>query len=125
MITGNDKNSGTSESKAWRTIQKAASHATPGSTVYIGPGVYYETVTLHVEGDAINGPITFTNLISNSWPIISGQYAKVPSSDGTLNLIYIANKSYLRFVNLELTSLRNTECSGVRIVGGGTNIGRI
>ncbi|CAF0850155.1 unnamed protein product [Rotaria sp. Silwood1] len=121
-ISGNDGNLGTTQSNAWRTIQKAASKATPGSTVYIGPGTYYETVTILVQGNATSGPITFTSLNPNIRPIISGARATVASSDGTLNLIYMQNKSYLRFVNLELTNLTKTECSGIRIVGGGTQI---
>ncbi|CAF3436613.1 unnamed protein product [Rotaria sp. Silwood1] len=121
-ISGNDGNLGTTQSNAWRSIQKAASQAIPGSTVYIGPGTYYETVTILVQGDATSGPITFTSLDPNIRPIISGALATVASSDGTLNLIYMENKSYLRFVNLELTNLTNTECSGIRIIGGGTQI---
>ncbi|CAF2425169.1 unnamed protein product [Rotaria sp. Silwood2] len=120
--SGNDRNLGTNQSAAWRTIQKAASQATPGSTVYIGPGTYYETVTILVQGNAKDGPITFTNLMLNTRPIISGEQARNRSSDGTLNLIYMENKSYLRFVNLELANLTSTECSGIRIVGGGTRI---
>lgn len=59
----------------------------------------------------------------NNRAIISGKQAKASSADGTLNLIYMESKSYLRFVNLELTTLKATECSGVRIVGGGSNVG--
>lgn len=114
---------GTSESHAWLTIQKAANLATPGSIVYIGPGIYYETVTINVQGNGKDGSITFTSLISNKQPVISGKQATTASPDGTLNLIYIENKSYLRFINLELTNLKAVECSGVRIVGSGSNIG--
>ncbi|CAF3570938.1 unnamed protein product [Rotaria sordida] len=120
--SGNDKNLGTSQLQAWGTIQKAASQATPGSTVYIGPGTYYETVTIGVQGNARSGPITFTSLISKTRPIISGARAKARSSDEILNLIYMENKSYLRFVNLELANLTHTECSGIRIVGAGTQV---
>jgi hypothetical protein len=121
--SGNDVNVGTSESHACLTIQKAANLATPGSTVYIGPGIYYETVTINVQGNVKDGSITFTSLISNKQPVISGKQATTTSPDGTLNLIYIENKSYLRFINLELTNLKAVECSGVRIVGSGSNIG--
>jgi hypothetical protein len=124
MKSGKDQNAGTTETTAWLTIQKAANSATAGSTVYIGPGIYYETVTINVEGNAKDGSITFTSLMANNRPVISGKQAKVQSADGTLNVIYIENKSYLRFVNLELTELKATECSGVRVVGGGTNVGK-
>jgi hypothetical protein len=121
--SGKDNNVGTSEATSWLTIQKAANSATPGSTVYIGPGTYYETVTINVQGNAGDGPIQFTSLLSNNRAVISGKQATVPSVDGTLNLIYMEKKSYLQFSNLELTDLKGTECSGVRIVGGGSNIG--
>ncbi len=121
--TGQDHNLGTSETTAWLTIQKAASSATPGSTVYIGPGTYYETITIKVEGNTREGSITFTSLTPNKRPVISGKNAKVTSADGTLNLIYMENKSYLQFANLELTDLKATECSAVRIIGGGSNVG--
>ncbi|CAF1044032.1 unnamed protein product [Adineta steineri] len=120
--SGKDSNAGTSESASWLTIQKAANSATAGSTVYIGSGIYYETVTINVQGNAMDGSITFTNLTPNTVPVISGKDAKVVSADGTKNLIFISSKSYLRFINLELMNLTATECSGVRILGGGTNI---
>jgi hypothetical protein len=61
--------------------------------------------------------------MSNQRPVISGKQASVASADGTLNLIYMEDKSYLQFTNLELIDLKATECSGVRIVGGGSNVG--
>ncbi|CAF2703204.1 unnamed protein product [Rotaria sp. Silwood2] len=122
MVSGNDDNSGTTQTNAWRTIQKAASKAMAGSTVYIGPGTYYETVTILVQGNSFNGSITFTSLMPDNSAIISGENATVASPDGTLNLIYIENKSYLNIINLELSNLNSSECSGVRIVGDGTRI---
>ncbi len=121
--SGKDDNLGTSESTSWLRIQKAANSAMPGSTVYIGPGTYYETITINVQGNAGDGPIKFTSLMSNNRAVISGKQATVPSADGTLNLIYMEKKSYLQFSNLELTDLKGIECSGVRIVGGGSNVG--
>lgn len=38
-VNGNDANPGTL-SRPWRTIQKAANAATPGSTVYVRNGIY-------------------------------------------------------------------------------------
>ncbi|CAF1286692.1 unnamed protein product [Adineta ricciae] len=120
--SGKDTNAGTSETSAWLTVQKAANSATPGSTVYIGPGTYYETVTVNVQGNARDGLITFASLIFDKPAVISGKQAKTESADGTMNIIFIQEKSYLRFVNLELTDLKAVECSGVRITGAGTNV---
>lgn len=55
---GNNNNSGTSPSQAWKTIQKACNEATPGSTVIVSDGVYNEQPVLHVSGTAGN-PIRF------------------------------------------------------------------
>jgi len=121
--SGKDTNVGTSETTAWLTIQKAANSATPGSTVYIGPGTYYETVTINVQGTAKDGSITFTSLMLTNPAVISGKQAKVQAPDGSFTLIYLEKKSYLRFVDLVLTELKSADCSGMRVVGGGTDVG--
>ena len=59
--TGNDSGPGT-ELQPWRTIQKACTAATPGSTVFIRGGIYNEKVTLSVSGNATNGFVTFRNV---------------------------------------------------------------
>ncbi|CAF3890265.1 unnamed protein product [Adineta steineri] len=120
--SGKDTNAGTSAATAWLTIQKAANSATAGSTVYVGPGIYYETVTINVQGNSKDGYITFTGSASNNLPIISGKQAKTVSADGTLNLIYIQQKSYVRLMNFELMNLTSPDCAGARVVGGGTNV---
>ena len=65
-INGNDNNDGLAASSAFRTIQKAADLAGPGTTVHIQPGVYRETVRPATGGSveaqtvylAENGPGT-------------------------------------------------------------------
>lgn len=47
---GNDDNSGT-EDRPWRTIQKAASAVSPGDTVYVKGGTYFEKVIFPVSGE--------------------------------------------------------------------------
>jgi Right handed beta helix region len=49
---GNDFNSGTSASSAWRTIQHAMNNATAGSTVNIMAGTYHEQLSVNVSGTA-------------------------------------------------------------------------
>ncbi len=49
---GNDSNAGTSTGAAWLTVDKAASTATAGDTVYIGAGIYRELVTLDNSGSS-------------------------------------------------------------------------
>jgi hypothetical protein len=48
---GSDLNPG-SQSEPFRTIQRAASLATPGTTVHVAPGTYRENVTTKVHGTA-------------------------------------------------------------------------
>ncbi|MCA9142067.1 MAG: right-handed parallel beta-helix repeat-containing protein [Planctomycetales bacterium] len=48
--SGNDSNDGSSPSKAFRTISKAASKAVAGHTVIIGGGTYAEDVTVSRSG---------------------------------------------------------------------------
>ena len=57
-INGSDTNTGTSPDKAWKTIQKAASTASAGSTVTVLPGSYPERVRVSRPG-AQGAPITF------------------------------------------------------------------
>ena len=48
--TGNDSNSGMSSNTPLRTIQRAASVAKPGTTVYVAPGSYVETIKSVING---------------------------------------------------------------------------
>jgi hypothetical protein len=60
-MTGTDPagcTGGTTPATAWRTIGKAASCAPPGTTVYVGAGVYAESVSITQSGTASN-PIRF------------------------------------------------------------------
>ncbi len=66
---GNDNDPGTF-TQPWKTIQKACNAATPGSTVYIMQGTYYEKITVSVSGTPGNY-ITFTNY-NNDTVIIDG-----------------------------------------------------
>lgn len=56
--TGRNTNNGLSAGTAWRTIQKAATTVTSGSTVLVAPGQYPERVTMSRSG-AAGAPIVF------------------------------------------------------------------
>jgi hypothetical protein len=56
--SGNDGNNGLTPATAFRTIQKAANIAGPGTTVHILPGVYRETVLPILDGTAAE-PVTY------------------------------------------------------------------
>jgi parallel beta-helix repeat protein len=49
--TGSDANPG-SQAEPFRTIQRAASMATPGTTVHVAPGIYRENVRTRADGTA-------------------------------------------------------------------------
>lgn len=58
---GNDNNDGSRE-KPFATINRAAEVAEPGTTVCVAPGLYRETVRIHVSGTE-NGRIRFVSEI--------------------------------------------------------------
>jgi hypothetical protein len=57
-VNGDDANDGLTTATAFRTIQRAADLAGPGTTVHIEPGIYREMVWPARDGDA-GAPITF------------------------------------------------------------------
>jgi hypothetical protein len=57
-VNGDDANDGLTAATAFRTIQRAADLAGPGTTVHIKPGIYRETVWPARDGHA-GAPITF------------------------------------------------------------------
>ncbi|RLC01412.1 MAG: hypothetical protein DRI57_31140 [Deltaproteobacteria bacterium] len=59
-VNGSDDNPGTL-AQPWKTIQKAADTAGPGTTVYVRGGVYNEQVTINVSGSEAGGYIIFRN----------------------------------------------------------------
>jgi parallel beta-helix repeat protein len=65
-----DVASGTSLGAAWCTVQKAATTAVAGDTVYVRGGTYRETITIANSGTSGN-PITFAKYGSET-PIING-----------------------------------------------------
>ena len=109
--SGNDSNAGTSPAAAWLTIGKAlgASGISSGDTVYIGPGVYREQVTVamtsataetFVIGDVTGaytgdapGEIRLTNYLTND---------TTAPTDGTL--FDFNGRDYLTISNLVFQS---------------------
>lgn len=99
--TGNDITGTGTQSKPWKTIQKAADTMTAGDTCIIRGGTYRETVTLKTSGTSAN-PINFkaytgeTVTVSGADPVTgwvnySGSiyYAAMTGSLGTKNQIFV------------------------------------
>ena len=105
--TGNNTNSGTSLVQAWKTIQKAFTSATAGSTVYIRGGTYKENVVANVSGTSAN-PITFRNY-----------QTEVVILDGTgtsqNDLLYIEDQSNLIVENITVQNKVVNYATGVTI----------
>lgn len=101
-VNGNDANNGLTPATAFKTIQKAASLAGPGTTVHILPGIYRETVYPALSGSttepavyrAENGPgtviirgsepsssLTWTRLTSDPIGLPTGVYPNVYWAD--------------------------------------------
>ncbi|CAF1460798.1 unnamed protein product, partial [Didymodactylos carnosus] len=119
--SGNDKNSGLTESHPFKTIQHAANVVVAGSVVNVKAGEYDETVVIHIQGNSKDGYITFQNYKQDK-VIITGKSAKTPAPDGSLCIIYLQNKSYIKIIGFEIKTLKATDGSGIRINGAGSHI---
>ena len=118
---GSDRNPGT-EKKPWKTIQKAADSAMPGSTVLIKAGTYYERININVSGTEEGGNITFKNY-DHGKVVIDGSKSSASEQE---DLIHISNKSFIKLIGLELVNNVNKDddyfVTGIGIWGAGEGI---
>ncbi|MBO7523037.1 MAG: DUF1565 domain-containing protein, partial [Bacteroidales bacterium] len=64
---GNDSTGDGSSTAPWKTLYKACSSATSGSTIHVNPGTYYENAECHLPiGVNIVGEGTSTVITSSS-----------------------------------------------------------
>ncbi|MBI5473612.1 MAG: right-handed parallel beta-helix repeat-containing protein [Ignavibacteriae bacterium] len=119
-LNGDDTNPGT-EALPWRTIQKGASSAIPGSSVFVKAGVYNEKVIINVSGSESAGHVTFRPF-GNDTVVVDG------SGIAGQNIFEIADKSYIRIAGF---TIRNNHIpagsipyggSGIRVIGESHNI---
>lgn len=111
---GNNSAAGTATAP-FRTIQKAVNEATPGSTVFLGAGVYRERVEFPRSGK--DGRfITVRN--------IPGQNAVVDAQGVSgKHIFYLWNRSYIRIQGLEIrNNLKVNDGSMIRVEGHGRYI---
>ncbi len=126
--TGKDTNVGTLVAP-WRSIQKAAQSASPGSTVNILGGTYNERVVVQVSGSAAGGIIVFQNY-ANQKVIVQSPGQVFASPDGfPVGLFQIVDKSYITLKGLEFTNYigqaaasAGTFPAGIYVGGASTNI---
>lgn len=107
---GNNQNDGLTPATAWKTIQKSFDAAVAGSTVMIKGGIYYEQLTVRINGTAGN-PVTFTNY-NNEQVIIDG------SKNSGTTIITIADKSYLVFKNITVQNITKNNAVGILVTAG-------
>lgn len=118
---GSDSNPGTEE-KPWKTIQKAAEFAAPGSTVYIKAGTYYERVNIKVSGASAEEPLVFRNYNNDKVVIDGSEFSAETQED----IIHIGNQSYITLTGLEIVNNVNDDAdyhiAGIGIWGAGAGI---
>ena len=118
---GSDRNPGT-EKEPWKTIQKAAESVSPGSTVYIKAGTYYERINIEVSGASAEEPVIFRNY-QNDQVIIDGSKSSGSEQE---DLINITDQSFLKLIGLEITNNtgKKDDCllTGIGIYGAGEGI---
>lgn len=102
---GNDNYAGESPASPFRTIQKGADKAGPGSIVHIAPGIYNEKISVKNSGES-GKPIRFIAEGTDS-VIIDGTDI---ATDGNGSFFQMSNVS-----NIEVSGIhvRNTDCSGL------------
>jgi hypothetical protein len=120
---GDDGNQGTTPATAFRTIQKAANAAGPGTTVHILPGVYRESVRPTVDGMA-DAPITYvaekgpgTVVVRGSEPSSSLGWTRL--SRDSIGLPDGVNPADIYYADLSAWSLDDAPRFLVELDGGG------
>lgn len=115
---GSDSNEGTIESPL-ATVQHALDLASPGTSVVLRSGVYYENITITKSGDRTNGSIKLTPYKQEK-AIIDG--SKTDPEDNSNQLIRIENKSYISIEGLEFRNLNLNYAKGIYILNGSRHI---
>ncbi len=105
--SGSDDSSGTSISQAWKTIQYSFDNATPGSTVYILAGTYYENISANVSG-TVGNPITYRNY-QNDLVILDGTGTNGP------DMLYLEDQSNITIENITIRNMVDSFATGVTI----------
>ena len=101
---GNDSNSGTSESMAWRTISKAAKTLKAGDEVIILKGTYKEQVI--PENSGVAGKYITYKAKSGAKVIIDGTNLTI--NDGHSALFLIDGKNYIKVIGLAVENIGTT-----------------
>ena len=107
---GLDTNSGLSLAAPYKTIQKAASTAQAGSTIFIKAGTYNENLIINISGTATN-PIIFRNYNSD---LVNIDGTGTSTANGTA-MLQINGASHLEFRNLTIQNLLCQDANGILV----------
>lgn len=115
---GNDSNDGKSWEKSFKTIQKAADLATPGTTIHLGGGVYEQQLDIRVSGTA-DSTINFVGSFTSPVYIQQGG-----DNDA---IITIQDQSHIRLYGLNVGTITKNGAQGILVrataKGGVTDVG--
>ncbi len=119
--TGNNLADGSSATP-FKTIQRAATQAEAGDTVWVRAGVYAERVSLVGKVGTADRPITIRSVRGESAVI---DHRSVPVPGGTNALIKLQNCSFVVIQDLELCNFKTSGSPtpiGIQIAGGGQGV---
>ena len=123
--SGSDAQGTGAEDRPWASIQFAVDSVTPGSIIYVKPGIYQELITISGAADSgvVNNPV-----------VIKGGPGVIVDA-GTINpvadkgILTIENASYIYVAGIEFRNLKteaafstDTTPAGIVIRGTGTDI---
>ncbi len=106
---GDDNAAGTNINTPWKTVQKACSAATVGSTVYFRGGVYPTNYAVVTVSGSVGNYITFKNY-AQEIPVIDG-------GNTAQTLFRITDKAYLIVEGLHFTKVAGNGSRGVAVEG--------
>ncbi len=117
--SGDDSNSGTSPTKALRTIQAAVDRVDSGERIVVGPGLYRSSGTdavVHIEG--VHGtPDAVLELIADSSGALTGDAAAavVIDADAQPFAVRITDAQYVVVDGFTITGSSGSDAAGVHI----------
>ncbi|MDQ2681963.1 MAG: right-handed parallel beta-helix repeat-containing protein [Chloroflexota bacterium] len=100
--SGSDSTGTGSQSKPWKTIQKAADTIGPGSTVLVQPGTYRDGVYISIEATA-SAPVVFRG---------NGAGVVIDADGVDRDAVYIESSSYVTWENIRV---QDAPRAGLRI----------
>ena len=128
-VSGKDSNDGSSPTRAFRTIQKAADIASPGTVIHILPGVYREAVEPATSGNSTQ-PIVYIAENGRNTVFIRGSESSASLSwsqltGNTIGLPPGVDPSKIYYADLSTWNLSSTPRFVVELGGDGQVLDRL